>query len=325
MGTERVKVGLIGAGEHATMAHLPSLAEMDDVSLAAVCDIDETRRRKAAQAFGVRAAYADYREMLEKEKLDAVFAVVRPDSLYYIAAEVLGRGTALFVEKPPGLTSFQTGCLAEIARKSGALSFVGFNRRYAPALVEARRRVEAHGPIDHFVVTFSKFGGPEKRPYYDGIASILIYDAIHAVDMLRWLGGEPEAVGAVTRESFKDQDAKYVALARFAGDRTGLLNCTWNSGARTLAAELHGGCSVAFVEIESQFRFHHAGGPPEVVTASQIAGSDAIHRVRGYFDEDREFIDCVKSGKKPANDLEDAAKSMQLAERLYFSELKNRG
>jgi predicted dehydrogenase len=257
--------------------------------------------------------------MLDKEKLDSVFVVVRPDNAFYVASDVLERGIALFVEKPPALTAFQTARLAEIARKSGAISFVGFNRRYAPALVEARRRVEANGPIDHFVVTFSKFGGPSKEPYYGGVASILVYDAIHAVDMLRWLGGEPEAVAAVTRESHKDQDAKYVALARFAGGRTGFLNCTWNSGTRTLTAELHGGCSVAFVDIEEGLRFHSAGSPPERVSARDLAGSDAIHRVRGYFAEDRAFIDSVKSGSAAPNDLADAARTMELAERLYHA------
>lgn len=317
MGGGKVKVGVVGAGEQALFAHFPSLAEMDDVDLAAVCDIDETRRRKAAETFGMRSTYADYREMLEKERLDAVFVVVRPDNLYYIAADVLRKGTPLFLEKPPGLTSFQTGCLAEIAAETGAISFVGFNRRWAPALVEARRRVEKYGLVDHFIVTFCKFGGPDKRPYYDGVASILIYDAIHAVDMLRWLGGEPEAIRAVTRESCKDQDTKYVALARFAGGCTGFLNCTWNSGTRTLSAELHGACSVAFVDIETQLRFHHAGAAAEIVTAAELAGSDAVHRVRGYFGEDRAFIDCVKSGRKPQNDLFDAARTMQLAEKLY--------
>lgn len=317
----KVRVAVIGAGEHATMAHFPSLVEMDDVELSAVCDIDETRRKAAAERFGAKAAYTDYREMLDKAKPDAVFAAVLPNNLYYIAADVLRRGIALFVEKPPGLTSFQTGALARIAEESGALSFVGFNRRYAPALVEARRRVEEHGPIDHFVVTFSKFGGTAKRPYYDGVSSILVYDALHAVDMLRWLGGEPEAVAAVTRESYKDQDVKYVALLRFAGGRTGFLNCTWNSGTRTLTSEIHGSGAAAFVEVEREMRFHYAGGAAVVVTAAELVKSDAIHRVRGYFDEDREFIDCVKARRRPANDLADGLKTMLLAESLYYRAL----
>ena len=316
MALEKVRVGFIGAGSHATKVHYPSLAEMEDVELAAVCDLVESRRNEVARKFGAKAAYGDFRRMLDGEKPDAVYAVLPPQDLYPVAAEVLRRETPLFVEKPPGLTSYQAGCLAAIAEEHSTMSLVGFNRRHAPLLVRARELVEEDGPVDHFVVTFCKHAGPAARPYYDGAIDVLMCDAIHAVDMLRFLGGEAEAVAAVTRISHGDQDEKYVALVRFRGGRTGFLNCCWNSGRRMLSAELHGGGSCAFLEIENEMRFYRAGGEALVMTAAEVARSDSMHRTRGYFQENRHFIDCVKSGRSPENDLADSFKTMVLAERI---------
>jgi predicted dehydrogenase len=137
------------------------------------------------------------------------------------------------------------------------------------------------GEIDHVVATFVKHAGPEKRPYYDGTIDVLMSDAINAVDMLRFLCGEPEDVAAFTRLSHATQDEKYVALLRFPGGRTGFLNCHWWAGRRYLTAELHGGGTSAFVEIERELRFHAGSEEPVVITPEEIAGTDARNHTRG--------------------------------------------
>ena len=314
---DRLRVTVIGAGAHAHSAHFPALAELGDVERAAVCDIDEARAQGAAAKWGFGRAYTDYSEMLDREKPDAVFLIVLPQHVFPIAADILRRRIPLLTEKPPGLSAYQTGALAAIAEDAKALNFVAFNRRSTPTLVEAKRRMEARGPIDHFVITYSKFAGKRTRPYFDGIVDILMVDAIHAVDMARWLGGEPEAVSAVTRVSRRDQDAKYVALLRFPGGRTGFLNCVWTSGKRTHEVQMHGNDACAFVEVEREMRFVREGGQAEVASAVELAGGSGNHYVAGFVAQARTFLDCVRKGQRPANDLSDAVRSMELAERLY--------
>ena len=65
-----LRVGVIGCGRISVM-HLGSIKYLDGVELAACCDIKPERAEKVAKDFGV-PAYTDYREMFEKEKLDAV-------------------------------------------------------------------------------------------------------------------------------------------------------------------------------------------------------------------------------------------------------------
>jgi predicted dehydrogenase len=60
---------------------------------------------------------------------------------------------------------------------------------------------------------------------------------------------------------------------------------------------------------------------PEVILNTEAAGSDAPHRYLGFYDENRHFIDCIKSGQQPQTCFADAVKTMELVERIYHERL----
>ena len=109
---ERVRVGFVGAGRLATRAHYPSLAEMDDVDLVAIAELDPDRLTATADRFGISARHSDYRVMLEREEIDAVYLIMPPHQLFDVAVACLRAGKHLMVEKPPGVTTYQTQALA---------------------------------------------------------------------------------------------------------------------------------------------------------------------------------------------------------------------
>src|SRR5512135_2423081 len=74
----RLKIACIGCGSHAQRNILPAF-QYAPVDLAAVCDLDRSRAEAAARLFGARAVYTDYREMLDRERPEAVFAVLSYD------------------------------------------------------------------------------------------------------------------------------------------------------------------------------------------------------------------------------------------------------
>ena len=67
-----VRIGLIGAGAIAQIAHLPVLRKLKGVQIAAICDSDGPKARALAQRLGGDASYTDIEEMLEFAKPDAV-------------------------------------------------------------------------------------------------------------------------------------------------------------------------------------------------------------------------------------------------------------
>jgi len=83
--TDKVKVAIIGAGGIARGVHLPSLSEMEDVEMVAICDLVESRAKERAAQYGIPKVYTVYNEMFAQEKIDAVFCLVEPGNMFHIA------------------------------------------------------------------------------------------------------------------------------------------------------------------------------------------------------------------------------------------------
>ena len=314
---------MIGAGSLATRVHYPSLEDMPDVEITALCDRDPERLHRAAERYGVEGAFSDYREMVEQTDPDAVYAIMPPHHLYDVAAGCLEMGQNLFIDKPPAVTSEQTRQMALLADKRGCLTATGFQRRFAPALTAAREIVESRGPIHTCVVRncLCALGG---GPYYRGAMDILTCHAIHAVDIMRWAaGGHATNVASDVRRLLAEHCTSHFALATFDSGATGMLITNWMTGGRPFHVELHGPGISAFIEPEWGGKVYADGEiePTHVLDPELLTGRAEEYRSRGFYFEDRHFIDCVKSGEQPQTNFWDALETMELVDRIYASQV----
>lgn len=319
--TRKVKVALIGAGGMANTVHYPSLAEFEDVDIVGICDIIPDKLRATANRFGIKNRFADYREMLDTTKPRAAYALMPPHHLYDVAVDVLMRGHDLFVEKPPGVTTFQTECLARAAAKSKAVTGVGFQRRYHPLFVRCLKEVRKRGPVDQVVASFYKFQKPvEPHPYHRGAIDILTYDAIHALDMCRFFaGGKVRAVASDVRNVEVWHATSWNAVISFDNGVTAVFLANWRAGARRLALELHtAGCS-AYANADGEAEICSDDKPERArrLTHTEAAGSEQMHVHQGFRAQARAFINAVKSRRQPHNSLADAVETMRLVEQVY--------
>ena len=153
----QVKVGFIGAGSLANVMHYPSVSGFEDVTIAAVCDLNADRLNTTADKYGVSGRYSDYHRMLEDVDLDAVYVIMPPIFLKPIVLDCFAAGKHVFMEKPPGTSVAEAQEMADAARVSGRLAMVAFNRRFAPVVVEAKKLVDERGPITQCMVEFHKY------------------------------------------------------------------------------------------------------------------------------------------------------------------------
>src|SRR5438105_2869514 len=102
MMKEQVRLGFLGTGGIAGH-HLKQLQEVPGAEIVALCDVVAERAEARAQEFGGRA-YRDYRQMLEREELDALYVCVPPFAHDDAEVQAARRGIHLFVEKPVTLT-----------------------------------------------------------------------------------------------------------------------------------------------------------------------------------------------------------------------------
>ena len=318
---EKVKVGMIGAGNLANSMHYPSLVEFDDVDIAAICDLDEGRLKKTAEKYEIERTYKDYKKMVNEVDMDAVYIIMPPHHLFDLVIHCLNSKLNVFIEKPPGVTVEQTRNMALTAEKNDCLTMVGFNRRYIPLMTEVKKIVEERGQILQCAATFYK-NSIGAGPYYAGAIDILTCDAVHAVDTLRWMGGEVVAVASDIRKLHADYDNSFNALLKFESGATGFLLTNWVVGKRVHTFEMHAKGISAFIDANDKAVIHSDKKEEGLVLdTSEVAGSTENYKFYGFYSEDRHFIDCIKQKQMPNTNFADALKTMKLVERIYQSQI----
>jgi len=316
----QVRVCVIGAGAMANDVHYPSLADMEDVEIVGLCDLVEDRLKETADRYDIAGRFTDYRQMLEQLQPDAVYIIMPPHHVYDVTIDCLEMGLNVFIEKPPGVTTYQVIWMAKCAEKNGVISMVGWNRRFIPVVNYCREKVLSYNDkVQQVVSTFYKYYSDSAGPYYRGAIDILSCDAVHAVDTLRWLAGaEVVNVASVVRKVHHEFDDSFTALVEFDNGCVGVLLANWRAGGRIHQFELHTDGASAFINPDYESVIHADGEEfVERLDAREIARSDQFYRYYGFFDENRHFIDCVKSGTQPAASFADAIKTMDLVDEIY--------
>ena len=144
-----VRLGFIGAGNYATSMLLPYLRDSSAVQLVSVATTKSLSGLNAQRKFGFATITTSVESVLDDDTLDAVFIVTRHHSHAGLVCQALERGLTVFVEKPLALTDEQLTAVLHTVEKTGNdRVMVGFNRRFAPFLVDLQERFgPSRGPV----------------------------------------------------------------------------------------------------------------------------------------------------------------------------------
>jgi len=143
MSEEKIKVGIVGAGSIAP-AHVEAYRKIPWVELVGVADIDASRAKRAAAEWGLpkNRAFTDYHELLEL-KPDAISVCTWHAAHAQVTIDALNAGINVLVEKPMAPTGEEAYAMYRAAVKSGKVLMVGFQSRFNPELVAAKRFVDS--------------------------------------------------------------------------------------------------------------------------------------------------------------------------------------
>jgi predicted dehydrogenase len=146
----RLSMGIVGLGEVAQVVHLPVLRSLPDLfEVTAVCDISPGLLERIGGQYGVAHRYADVTEMLDARRLDCLLVLNSDEYHAEAVLAALDRGVHVLVEKPMCLSPREAEAIVAARDRSGATVMVGYMRRFAPAFVEATRRLETLGRINY--------------------------------------------------------------------------------------------------------------------------------------------------------------------------------
>ena len=136
--SDRLKVGVIGAGVIAQVMHLNYLRELSDrFEVVALCDISGENADNNADRYNIGKRYTDWREMLDDADIDAVF-ILTSGSHAPIAIAAANAGKHVLVEKPMCFSVAEGLEMKAAADAAGVTLMVAYPKRYDPAFERFR-------------------------------------------------------------------------------------------------------------------------------------------------------------------------------------------
>lgn len=186
---------------------LPHLVDNDAVDLRRVVTTSALSAANAKRKFGFADAATDLDGLLEDDAIDAVFVVTRHSSHADLTIRALEAGKAVFVEKPLALTTDEVDRILTTVEKTGNDRLqVGFNRRFAPLLNEAKARFGRRiGPASvRYLVNAGRLDGSSWYTQ-DAEGTRFAGEGGHFIDTVSWLiGDDPTSVYAAATTGQKD-------------------------------------------------------------------------------------------------------------------------
>ena len=341
--SERVVLGGIGIGGRGTY-DLGCFLEQKDVQFAAVCDIKENRRvavkKIADDRYGTQdcAMYRDFRELLDRNDIDAVLIATGPNWHSTAAMAAARAGKDMYCEKPCTKNIAQSLILKDTIRRTGRVFQAGTQRRNLPHFAFAcelartgrlgkMKRVYAHPAgmqamtsgwlpaepaPDRDVVDWDMYLGPAAwRPFnpklLDGfnfekggglVGGGVLEWGSHCVDLCQW--------------AVKDCDPP----VEYDAPKDGQLVARYADGVELIFREKDwiplGSCPVRF---EGEDGWVEAGDSGKLVLSSPaLLAGRSVEEIDGYpaTFHVRDFLDCVKTRGQPKGNA-DAACNAHIA------------
>ena len=245
-------------------------------------------------------------EDLIKLDLDCAFVLSPKQEHPEQVKKLLEAGIDVFCEKPMGLTLKEAHDMAELAEKTGRTLMIGFNRRFAPVYQKAKEVYKDQVPD---VIIAQK-----NRPASEYRATL--ENAIHMVDLMRYLSGECVSVEAHSIYTDPCYETLCTAQLQFENGTVGMLVADRASGQWVETMEIHGHNRSVYVNAPDSIKVVDEK-EAHVTTLTPLAmGWAKVEDKLGFADQDAHFFDCLKNGTVPLTSAADAFKTHELMNRI---------
>lgn len=228
---KEIKIGFIGSGGNAN-GHMNRLSDMEGANIVSICDIVAEKAQNAAEKHNADP-YTEYRDMLERDDLDAIYLSLPVFVHGQPELDVIERGLPFFVEKPVAINIDIAREIEAAVTKAGLITCVGYQLRYLGSTRIAESILKdttvnmvigkywcgsGRGNPDGWLRQMNKSGGQ------------LVEQATHTIDMMRNLAGEVDSVYAMqanrTLNEIDCPDSNSVTL-QFSSGAIGSLTAAW--------------------------------------------------------------------------------------------------
>jgi predicted dehydrogenase len=235
---EKLRVGLLGVGAIAQVVHLPVLAQMSNVDLVAVCDVDQPRAKAIAERFGIPNVCRDDDVVFASDDVDAII-ICSPSHLHEAQAIAgLQAGKHVLVEKPLGLSAESAQRVIDVAEKTDRTLMIAMNNRWRPDTM-ALRPFASNGELGDVFLTRGAWLNRKMRvvrPTWrhrraTAGGGALMDLGVQTLDLCLWMQNFPDAASVFTHlhypEGMEVEDSAGI-LVRLKNGSAVSLTVSWS-------------------------------------------------------------------------------------------------
>lgn len=316
----QVNVGMIGykfmgkAHSNAYRAVPMFFPDVIQPKMKVICGRNPDAVAAAANQFGWDESVTDWKELLDRDDID-VIDINAPSNVHKdIAIAAAKAGKHLYCEKPLALTLKDSRDMLAAAEESGIKHMVGFNYRFTPAVMLAKKLIDEGrlGKIRHFRAWFLQdFITDPSFPLVWRLQKEIAGSGAHGdlgahlIDMAHYLIGDIDEVIGMSETFIKerplpddvtglsatsDQDAKKgpvtvddatLFLARFANGALGSFEATrFATGHRsTNSFEINGSKGSVIFDFErlNELQVYFEDDPADVQGFRRVLATEDVH------------------------------------------------
>lgn len=309
-------IGVGNMGKH----HARNYNEIDGVKLVAITDLNPKIGEPIAKEYGAKY-YADYKEMLEKEKIDIVTIAVPTKFHKKVALDCIKKGINILLEKPIAATVAEAKQVVKAAKEKGVKFTVGHIERFNPAVIKLKELIEK-GKIGEIVSIGNTRIGPMPPQIKD--ANVVIDIGVHDIDLINWFYGKlPTKIMATGGNALNKTQQDYVDVFMKYGDKSGSVQANWITPAKVRRMVVCG--TKAYVELnfitqelalyESEYTFETDSFGEFVIKFGQLKDKEVIEveNIEPLRAEIESFIKAIKNDTKPVMTAREAIDALEIA------------
>lgn len=298
-----LKWGIIGAGDIMRRRVAPAITDLPNCELTAITRSRADLAESFAKEFGAKRWYANWREMLADEEVEAVY-VATPVFLHAeqtIAAAEAGKH--VLCEKPMAMNSDQCDRMVGACRENGVRLGIAYYRRFYPVLARVRAILDA-GEIGRPVIAqmnafeYVDMAKDDPRGWFlqkarSGGGPMMDFGC-HRIEVLTDLLGDVRRSTSITANVEFDREVEDTAavLLQFASGPCASITVTHAAGEPQDTLDIFGTVGSIHVPILNK---------GEITIRTQAGTRTEIHPPHANAHQPliEEFADAVLSGRDP--------------------------
>jgi virulence factor len=294
-----MRLGIIGLGDIAKKAYLPVLAEKEGIEVV-LC----TRNPETLNALSKKYRFDETAHTVDElitKNIDAAIVSTATDAHVETAEKLLANGIHTYIDKPISTVLSETEKVAKLAKESGVIAMVGFNRRFIPKVKELKQ----HGKANMIMIQKNRFSSP------DFVRRFILDDFVHVVDTLRFL--MDTEVKEVKVDFQKDGEMLNNLIIQLIGDNCHAIGIMNRNGAvnEEIIEYTTGHHKYVVNSLVETTHYHNKN-----INISKFGDWEPTLYKRGFYNIVDYFIDCVTNNRQPDPSIEDSLFTHEICESI---------